>query len=216
MIRVIIADDDRDAALALKRNIEMQDDIRIVEICENGRAAVDRCLELRPDIVLMDVRMPVMDGVEAGRLIKQSSDSIKILIMTLFTDKDNVIKAFPNCCDGYIFKGHRSEEIISIIRNTCNGMNTYDKEAQNIISEHMSEQHEKQGQNRGDISDLKKLTEREIDIARLITAGRKNSEIASELFLSEGYVRNTLAEIFRKVKVRNSKELAVWGAKRGL
>ena len=216
MIQVIIADDDRDAADALKRNIEGQDDIRVVAICENGKEAVDRCIELCPDIVLMDVRMPVMDGIEASRLIKQENEKIKILIMTLFAEKDHVIKAFQNFCDGYIYKGHKSEEIITIIRNTCNGLNTYDREAEKIIREHISGQYKQNGQNSGDISDIKKLTAREIDIARLITAGRKNSEISSELFLSEGHVRNTLAEIFLKVEVRNSKELAVWGAKRGL
>ena len=216
MIKVIIADDDKDASEALKRNIDGQDGLRVVAVCVNGQEAVDRAFELLPDIVLMDIRMPVMDGIEAGRLIKQQSDNIKILIMTLFAEKDLVIKAFQNFCDGYIYKGHKSEEIISIIKGTCNGINAYDIEAEKILREHISEHYSQNRENDTDMSDLKKLTARESDIARLITAGRKNAEIASELFISEGHVRNTLAEIFRKVEVRNSKELAVWGAKHGL
>jgi len=216
VIKVIIVDDDKDAALALKRNIDGTDGIEVVGIFNDGKTAVTQCFDKHPDIILMDVRMPIIDGIEASRLIKQQHPTIKILILTLFSERENMIKAIKNNCDGFLFKGHKSEELVAIIKNTYQGMNTFENEVQNVFHEHIFNSDYHKHNNEVDLKALDKLTKREQDIVRLITAGKKDTEIAGELFISEGYLRNILVEIREKLGLRNSKELAVWGAKMGL
>lgn len=215
MIRVVIVDDDKDAALALKRNIDGRDGINVVDIFHNGKDAATRCFYNNPDVILMDVRMPVMDGLEDSKIIKKIPN-IKILILTLFSEKESMIKAIKANCDGFLFKGHKSEEIISIIKNTYQGLNTFENDVQAVFHEDIINSNNHRSNNEVDFKELELLTERERDIVRLITAGKKDTEIAGELYLSEGYLRNILVEIREKLGLRNSKELAVWGAKMGL
>ena len=216
MIRVVIVDDDKDAALALKRNINGRDKIVVVNLFHNGKDAATLCFDDNPDIVLMDVKMPGMDGIEASKIIKNKNPRIKILILTLFSEKECMINAIKANCDGFIFKGHRSEEIISIINNTYKGMNTFEKDVQETLREQIINSNQNYNNNEIDRKALELLTEREKDIVRLIIAGKKDNEIAGDLHLSEGYLRNILVEIRDKLGLRNSKELAVWGAKMGL
>jgi DNA-binding NarL/FixJ family response regulator len=214
MIRTIIVDDDIDAAMALKRNIDGVDVIRVVAVFNNGKEVVDGFSRLHPDVILMDIRMPIMDGIEATRLIKQADKSVKILILTLFSNKFEIIKAMNINCDGYVIKGHKGDELVRIIKNVHKGMNTYESQVQNILHEYVFK--EAHSSNDVDRQGLYLLKKRETDIVALLTEGKTNAEIAGELFLSEGYVRNQLVEIREKLGLRNSKELAVWGAKMGL
>ncbi len=212
MIKVLIVDDDLDSAKALKRNIDGQEDIKVVEILDNGIEAVERCLEIKPDLILMDVKMPEMDGIEACRLIKAKDAKIKVLILTFYQVKDNEVTAIKNGCDGYLYKGHKSEDIITIIKSTLSGFATYESGVKDTIHDQINYKI----QNEAVSAEMNKLTDREIDIVCLITAGKKDSEISRELFISEGYIRNQLIVIREKLGLRNSKELAVWGAKAGL
>lgn len=216
MIRVVIVDDDKDAALALKRNIDGIDDIKVIDIFHNGMDAATLCFDKNPDVILMDVKMPVMDGIEASKLIKKKNPKIKILILTLFSEKESMIKAIKANCDGFLYKGHKSEEVISIIKNTFQGMNTFENDVKAVFHEQVFNSNYHRSINGVDLKALDSLTKREQDIVRLITAGRKDAEIAGELYISEGYLRNILVEIREKLGLRNSKELAVWGAKMGL
>jgi len=215
MINVLIADDDPDTLTALKRNIDGQEGIHVLATACNGKEAVEMACRLRPDVVLMDNHMPIMNGVEASNIIKGYDKIIKVLILTLFKENNQVVKAFEYKCDGFLFKGMRSDEIAAIIKNTYMGFNRYDSAAQEIIFEYVENKttstiHER------DQSELQELTPRELDMVRLVTAGKKDSEISKELFISEGYVKNQLAIIREKLGFRNSKELAVWGARMGL
>lgn len=216
MISVVIVDDDKDAALALKRNIDGMDDIKVVGIYHNGREAATLCFDKNPEVILMDVKMPVMDGIEASKLIKKRNPKIKILILTLFSEKESMINAIKANCDGFLFKGHRSEEILSVIKNTFQGLHTFENDVQSVFHEHIFNSNYNRSINEVDLKALNLLTKREEDIVRLITDGKKDSEIAGKLFISEGYLRNILVELREKLGLRNSKELAVWGAKMGL
>jgi DNA-binding NarL/FixJ family response regulator len=209
MIKTVIVDDDQEAAEALKRNIHMKDGIEVIDIYTDGRVAVECCSKKHPDIILMDVRMPVMDGIEASRLLKQKAPEIKILILTLFSEKESMIKAIENNCDGFLFKGHKAKEIISIIKNTINGLNTFERQVQAVFHEQNIFSSNKSISG-ADLRLLNLLTDREKEIIGLITEGKKDAEIASILFISEGYLRNKLVEIREKVGVHNSKELAAW------
>jgi DNA-binding NarL/FixJ family response regulator len=212
MIKVMVVDDDIDAARALKRNIDGQDGISVIEILDNGVEAVDRCQELKPDIILMDAKMPVLSGIDACRKIKQANSDVKVLILTFYQVKENEINAVRYGCDGYIYKGHKSEDLIAIIKSTYGGFTTFENGVRKTINDQMAATVSNEVYKK----ELNELSEREVEIVRLITAGKKDTEIARELFVSEGYIRNQLVVIREKLGLRNSKELAVWGAKAGL
>ena len=110
MIKTLIVDDDHEVAMALKRNIDGQNTICVVGIASNGQEAISKCKQLHPDVVLMDIRMPIMDGITASKLIKEQYSSIKIIMLTLFKDEDQVVHAVQDECDGYLFKGNKSEK----------------------------------------------------------------------------------------------------------
>jgi len=209
MIKVLITDDDSDAADALKRNIDGRDGIVIVGIAKNGKIALDMCSTEKPDIILMDIRMPVMDGIEASQRIKSQFPSIKIVILTLFREEENIVNALKADCVGYIYKGHLSEDIILILKNINLGMSVFENKANEMLKDRVNVGF-------SDRSELKKLTDREIEIVTLVTSGKKDNEIAAFLFLDSGYVRNCLQNIRSKLNFRTTKELAVWGARMGL
>lgn len=107
MIKVVIVDDDKDAALALKRNIDGKEGISVVGIFLNGKDAAAFCMDKNPDVILMDVKMPLMDGIEASTIIKKKNPNVKILILTLFSDKNNMLGAIKANCDGFCIKATR-------------------------------------------------------------------------------------------------------------
>lgn len=209
MIRVLIVDDDNEVAIALKRNIDGRNMISVIGIASNGKQAVDLCGQLHPDIVLMDIRMPVMDGITASKLIKEKHPLIKIIMLTLFKDEDQIFHSVRGECDGYLFKGNRSEKIIGVIVNVYNGFSTFERGAQTIIRDQMKDELD----DRIKSAKLNMLTKREIEIVRLMTAGKNNIEIAKQLHFSEGYIRNQLVVIREKLNLRNSLELVAWGGK---
>lgn len=209
MINVIIVDDDKDSAFSLRRNIHGQDEINVREIFNNGNDAIEYCKFNTPDLILMDINMPEISGIEASKIIKERNQNIKILFLTVFADKEYIMKAVEFNCEGFILKGHSTESIIGIIKNTYNGFNTYEKSITEVFKNQMSTGLDQ-------TESLRILTERELSILKLIVCGKSDTQIAKELFISEGYLRNKLVEIRKKVGVKSSKELAVWGLKKGL
>lgn len=212
MIQVMIVDDDIEAARALKRNIDGKESIVVTGLFDNGMEAVDSCLEIKPDLVILDIQMPGMDGIEVCRRIKQIDPNIKILILTFYRIRDNEISAIKSGCDGYLYKGHNSEELIAVIKSTLVGLSTYENRVRETIHDQMSDKAEIRTANAG----LEKLSKKQKDIISLITAGKKDAEIAGELYIDEGYLRNQLVTIRGILGLRNSKELAAWGARAGL
>ncbi len=209
MMRILVADDELEAADALKRNINGRDGIQIVGLASNGREAIQQCGLHHPDIILMDIHMPVMDGIEASRQIKTQYPNVKIVILTMFREKENVFGALKAHCAGYVYKGHKSDELVAILQNIRMGFSVYENGVSEVLRENV-------GNNGVDRSLLQKLSDREIEIIRLVTAGKKDIEIAGILFLDSGYVRNCLLGIREKLGVRTTKDLAVLGARMGL
>ena len=212
MIRVIIVDDDIEAARALKRNIDGKEGIVVTGLFDNGLEAIDSCLVMKPDLVILDIQMPGMDGIEVCRRIKRTDPNIKILILTFYRIRDNEIAAIKSGCDGYLYKGHTGEELIAVIRSTMMGLSTYENRVRETIHDQMSDKTEIHTAN----DELEKLSEKQKEIISLITAGKKDAEIAGQLYIDEGYLRNQLVNIRGILGLRNSKELAAWGARAGL
>ncbi len=217
MLRVLIVDDEPLFMEAVKRIIESSGELKAIGLAQNGLAAVEFCKRSRPDIVLMDVQMPVMDGIEATKQIKQYDDAIKVLILTTFCEDKYISKALGNKCDGYILKQISDiEKFNSTIINTCKGLRILNEEVYDrLVNQYGNLQIE--GSNAiVDSLDGLNLTDKEVEVIKLITAGKKNSEIANEIYTTEGVVKNHITKILSKLELRNCKELAVWGARHGL
>lgn len=213
-MRIVIVDDDLESAEGLKRNINGKKGVEVAEVFCNVPELIEYIEKNKTDLVLMDVNMPNIDGIEANKLIKEKIPDMKIILITFFREREKFVDAIKSNCDGFLYKGHTGEEILDVINNTFLGLNTYESSIKEILSENYFEGNtDKQNQDQYCVD---KLTNREKEIVKLITEGKKDTEIAKELFISEGYLRNSLVEIRKKLCLKNSKELAVWGAKAGL
>ncbi|HOU09434.1 MAG TPA: response regulator transcription factor [Clostridiales bacterium] len=212
MINVIIVDDDIESARALRRVIDGREGIVVTDLFYSALEAVGHCLAQKPDLVILDINMPEMDGLEACRRIKFIDPAIKVLMLTFYQIKENEIEAVKCDCDGYLYKGHTGEEMTGIIKSTMMGFSTFDHGVKDTIHSRLTADAEI----RVAPADIEKLTDKQKEIIRMLTAGKKDSEIARDLFMSEGYLRNQLMAIRTMLGLRTSKELAVWGARAGL
>jgi DNA-binding NarL/FixJ family response regulator len=194
MIRVLLVDDQTIIRDGLRALLEMQEDIQVVGEAANGQEALDRSLALRPDLVLMDIRMPVMDGVEAVRAIKNSCPDTIVIMLTTFDDDEYIINAMTYGASGYLLKDIGSEKLIESIRDGMDGGIILPGRVAAKITSRLA-----QGSTAS--VTLNDFTEREIDIIRLLTQGKNNKEIADSLFLSIGTVKNYISQIYFKIDV---------------
>lgn len=207
MIKVIIADDVRILRTGLKAVLLQDNEIEVVGEAANGREAYELSVRLKPDVVLMDMRMPDFDGGYGTRQIKEKLNGIKVLVLTTFDDKETVEKAVASGADGYILKEMDNSQIINSIRAVAGGINVFcDNIFQSIKKETFIQQNPKNFN----------LTERETEFLRLICDGCDNKEIASRLFLAEGTVRNGISRLLEKLKLKDRTQLAVFAIKNNI
>ncbi|HEX9061074.1 MAG TPA: response regulator transcription factor, partial [Clostridia bacterium] len=208
MIKVLIADDSVILRNGLKIIIEQDTNIEVVGCASDGMEALGLCKKLKPDIVLMDIRMPKCDGIEATRLIKEYSKDIKIIVLTTFDDEKYLSKVLHHGADGYILKEIGDDDLINTIKSTVNGFSIFQSHVvQNIRY--------KFGPNlRVNDEELVplnvNLTERELSVIKLIVDGKDNREISKILCLTEGSVRNVVSSILDKLKLSDRTQLAVF------
>jgi DNA-binding NarL/FixJ family response regulator len=197
-IKVIIADDQRLMREGLKTILELEEDIEVVSTAVNGQEAVDLSLQHQPDIVLMDIRMPEMDGVEATRRIVSEGIGTRIIIVTTFDDDELIIKALKAGAKTYVLKDLPSEKLLFVIRATHRGDIILQPEIAAKLVERAFESGGVKNESNQEGS-LTELTERERDILALMAEGLSNSDIAGKLFLSEGTVKNQVSVIYSKL-----------------
>ncbi|MCL2060825.1 MAG: response regulator transcription factor [Oscillospiraceae bacterium] len=213
MIDVFIVDDSHDVRESLIEILNADPEIRVVGEADNGEEAIKQAKALLPELILMDIKLPGMDGLESVRHIKKFCNEqkidIKIVILSTFYDDDYVLKAHEYGIDGYLLKGMVNKALTSIIKSTCNDLVTFDR----LIYEKKNELTPKRAVAKPEISSLSKT---ELEILKLIVNGKKNSEIASDLFFSEGTVRNYVSSMLAKLGCKNGRDLAVFGIRAGL
>ncbi|MGI6358455.1 MAG: response regulator transcription factor [Bacillota bacterium] len=193
-IRVLLVDDQTIIRDGLRALLQAQPDIQVVAEAGNGQEAHRQALEHHPDVVLMDIRMPMMDGVEATRLIKRDCPQTVVIVLTTFDDVDYIIQAMTHGAAGYLLKDIGSEKLIQAIRDSLEGnIILPGRVAAKITSQLASS-------SPPDVT-LDDFTEREMEIIRLLTQGRSNREIAAELHLSIGTVKNYISQIYAKIGV---------------
>ena len=207
MIKVIIADDVQILRTGLKAVLSQDEEIKVVGEAINGREAYELAIRLKPDVVLMDMRMPDFDGGYGTRQIKEKLNGIKVLLLTTFDDKETVEKAVASGVDGYILKEMDNSQIINSIKAVAGGINVFcDNIFQSIKKDTLIQQSPKNFD----------LTERETEFLRLICDGCDNKEIASKLFLAEGTVRNGISRLLEKLKLKDRTQLAVFAIKNNI
>jgi DNA-binding NarL/FixJ family response regulator len=213
MITIIIAEDDPDVRLSLVKILKTDPEIRVIGQARNGLEVIKLARTLSPDLILMDIKMPGIDGLEAAKLIKNSGGAkeqdIKILLLSTFYDDDLVLKSQENGVDGYLLKGLAFDKLSSAIKNTHNGFITLDR----IIYEKQAKMAQESVYQK---TDLSLLAKNELKILELIVIRKKNGEIAAELYLSEGTVRNYISAMLGKLGCKNGRDLAVFGIRAGL
>ncbi|ACC80981.1 two component transcriptional regulator, LuxR family [Nostoc punctiforme PCC 73102] len=208
MIKVLLVDDQGLIRQGLRALLELESDLEIVGEAENGEQAINLVAEFQPDVVLLDIRMPIMDGVAATKEIQKRFSKTKILVLTTFDDDEYVSAALQNGAMGYLLKDTPSEELAVAIRAVYKG---YTQLGPGIVKKLLT-----QFSNGTPIhstpvpSTLNELTPREKEVLRLIATGASNREIAQELYISEGTVKNHVTNILNTLNLRDRTQAAIW------
>lgn len=210
MIRVLLADDEVILRDSLKYILERDSDIQVIDSVGNGFEALESCKKALPDLILMDIMMPVCDGVEGTRLIKSLFPSVRIIILTTFKDEEYVMNALKFGASGYLLKDIRAEELLGAVKNSASTLGTLHNEALSLvvnrITQHMN----------SDALKKANLTEREIEIIRQIVNGKSNREIASSLYLTEGSIKNSITVLLDRLKLNDRTQLAVFAVRNNI
>ncbi len=196
-MRLLIVDDDMLVCQSLKVLLSREKDMTVVATAYNGLEAIECCHRETPDVVLMDIQMPEMDGIQAAREIKRSWPEVRIMMLTTFQDEKNIRLAILAGAEGYLIKSTEVSGMAQQIRSLYSGVSVLDPDVLNKLL---------QQPNTDKFIDL---TPREMDIARLVAEGLSNKEIAQQLYISEGTVRNTLSVILDKLEMRDRTQLAI-------
>lgn len=196
MIKVLLVDDDKLILQSLKITLSKEPNIKVIGTLFDGREAVGICKVETPDIILMDIQMPNIDGIETTRLIKEHFPNVLIMMLTTFADQAHIKDAMAVGASGYLLKTDPLSNLANRLRmlQAGTGIMSVDALKQLTLKENPA---------------LKMLTPRELDITRLVAQGLSNKEIAAELFLSEGTVRNNLVIIMDKMGVSNRLQLGI-------
>lgn len=209
MIRVLIADDHHVVRRGLLFFLKTQKDIEVVGEAKNGYEAIEQVEILQPDIVLMDLVMPELDGIQATERIKKKWPNIHVLMLTSFSDKDHVLPALKAGAAGYQLKDIEPDELVESIRTIMRGEQPIHPEATTSIEKSRLEEENLPHR-------LNPLTPREQDVLAELTKGKSNREIASSLYVTEKTVKTHISNIFTKLNVQDRTQAALYAVKHGL
>ncbi|MDB8805230.1 response regulator [Romboutsia sp. 1001216sp1] len=206
MIKLIIVDDDVLIRESLKIIIGIDSEIEVVKALENGKECIDFLSENEVDVVLLDMRMPVMDGAEVLEEISKRNIKVKVLILTTFDEEKLISSAIKHKTSGYLLKSSKPEKIISGIKSVYLGNGVFESD---IVSKLVVGSSNKNDKSDDEGLNIYGLTDREKDIVRLISKGLSNKEIANKLFLSEGTIKNHITSILSKMDLKHRTQIAI-------
>jgi NarL family two-component system response regulator LiaR len=209
-IKVLLVDDHAIVRQGLRTFLELQDDIEVAGEAENGVEAVELAQQLGPDVVLMDLVMPKMDGIEATRRICALHPGTKVIALTSFAGDDNVFPAIKAGAAGYQLKDVSPSALVEAIRAAHRGETLLHPEIARKLMAEVATRDDRPG------PDLDELTQRELDVLRLIARGLSNQEIAQELTISEKTVKTHVSNVLSKLHVDDRTQAAIYALKKGL
>lgn len=215
MIKVLIADDQELIRQSLQIVLGIKEDISVIGTAGDGNEVIKLVQKEKPDVILMDVRMPEMDGVQCTRMIKERYPHIKIIILTTFDDDEFVFSALKYGASGYLLKGISMDELETAIRTVYQGGAMINPGIASKVVEFFSEMAQSNYDIMIEAENVDELTDGEWEIIKLIGRGMSNKEIAKAINLSEGTVRNYLSSILNKLHLRDRTQLAIWEVQSG-
>lgn len=216
MIKILIADDQELIRDSLKIVLDMNSDMEVVGVAEDGRKVLDQLNKTLPDIILMDIRMPELDGVQCTKAVKEKFPDVKIIILTTFDDDEYVFYALKYGASGYLLKGCSVQELTAAIHTVMNGGSILNQGVINKVVKLFNQLAQANIAVKVDGSHFEDLNRTEKNIACLVGRGLSNKEIAESLFLSEGTIRNALSSALSKLNLRDRTQLAIWAVQTGL
>ncbi|MFT4233986.1 MAG: response regulator transcription factor [Microbacterium sp.] len=210
-IRVVITDDDPLVRSALSLFIAQAPEVTVVAEARDGFEAIAAVEQHQPDIVMMDVQMPGMDGIKATERITRRWPHVRVLAVTTLDTRDTVLRMLNAGATGFMLKDATPDELVDALRNASQGMSTLSPRTTSLLVKHVRE-----GEHRAPITDLEPLTERETEVLQRLAKGMSNAEIAGELHVSEGTVKAHFGSIMAKWQVRDRVQVLVAAARAGL
>lgn len=211
MIRVLICDDQEIVCEGLQHILDADAEIKVVGIAHNGLEVLEKIDECKIDLILMDLKMPVMNGVIATRKVLERNPEIKVLILTTFDDDEWLFDAVRSGASGYLLKDRPRSELIKAIKGTMNGESYVDPAVAGKLLTNVAQSIPPRP-----VTAAPDLSEREVEVLRLLAMGLSNADIAKRLYLSEGTVRNYTSAIFSKLNVSDRTQAVVVALKSGL
>jgi len=215
-IRVAIVDDHPIVRQGLKKLLTLEEDIDVVGEAENGRQALDLIEEIQPDVVLLDLKMPGMDGLNALQTLQHSPRKVRIIILTASEDKNEWVQAMKLGCCGIVIKQTQPELIVKSIRKVHSGEIWLDSHTTAAVMRQFASPGDALAGANGKSRERSPLSAREREIVALVAQGYKNKEMAEKMFISEQTVKNHLHNIFDKLGVSDRLELALFAIHKGL
>lgn len=217
VIKVLIADDQELIRQSLKIVLSANKDIEVIGTVCNGNEVIEAARKYRPDVILMDIRMPEIDGVQCTKIIKESYPSVRIIVLTTFDDDEYIFNALKYGASGYLLKGVSMDELVKAIHTIVNGGAMINPDITAKVFKLFSQMAQ------GDVSvqvsakkNLDDICDTEWNIIKCVGFGLSNKEIAKKLRLSEGTVRNYLSNILNKLNFRDRTQLAIWAVQTGV
>ncbi|MFL0572068.1 response regulator [Priestia megaterium] len=209
-IKILIADDHHVVRKGLVFFLQTQPDLEIVGEASNGEEALKLAISLEPHIVLMDLSMPVLDGIEATKELKKQAPHIQVMILTSFSDQDHVIPALEAGASGYQLKESDPDELVAAIRKLMNGENQLHPKVTTHLLTRLTKSSEKK------VNFTDHLTKREKDVLKEIAKGKSNKEIGSSLHITEKTVKTHVSNILSKLGVQDRTQAALYAVQHGI
>lgn len=205
MIRLLLVDDQEIFREGLGELISLREGIEVVGQAGNGEEAISLTARLQPDVILMDVRMPICNGVEATRNIHQRYPWIRIVVLTVFDDDEYIGKSLQAGAIGYLLKRTPAEQLVTAIRSAHSGYSQLGPTIAPKVFAHLSPK-----LSASKVQHTSRLSKRELEVLQLIALGKNNREIAGELYITEGTVRNYVTRILRELELRDRISAVLW------
>ena len=208
-IKVAIADDHSLVRQGLRRYLDMADGIEVVGEAANGRDLLQLVQQTEPEIALVDIRMPEMDGLEAAREIRSRFPKVGVIMLTAYDDRQFVVEAVRSGARGYVLKARDAEHLIQTVRLVAGGNMVIDPQLVVALAEELSQAKERDRR-------AETLTAREIEVLQLLAAGNSNAELANSLYVGEGTIKTHVSHILTKLALRDRMQAVIFAYESGL
>lgn len=209
MINVMIVDDHKMVREGLKRILEFDGDVKVIDEADNGQDCLNKLKTVKPDIILLDINMPVMNGIETLQALKKKKKKYKVLMLTVHNEVEYLLKAVDIGIDGYLLKDSDSSELKRAITSVNNGEKFIQPSLIPLLNSKLIARDL-------DKEKLDKLSNREIEVLKLVSVGMFNKEIGKKLDISERTVKNHMSNIFKKIECTDRTQAAVFAIRNGL